>query len=211
MADSSVISVGEPVVTIGSPFDEGGTITAGIVSQLDRFEEVGDEIESSWIANLIQFDAPANFGNSGGPLFNAAGEVIGIIIARVEPELGDGISYAVSANKVRRVAGAIIELGEYDYPWLGVVVSDITPLSAELMGRESVHGVVVDQVNSGSPAEHAGVRGGDIIITIDGFTVTEVAALVSYVGEYTGPGDSVVLTVIRGDTEIELTVILGNR
>jgi S1-C subfamily serine protease len=211
LADSAGVSIGEPVVTIGSPLDEEGTITAGIVSQLDRFEDVGDEAESSWIANLIQFDAPANFGNSGGPLFNADGEVIGIVIARVGPEIGDGIAFAVSANKVRRVADAIIEQGSFAYPWLGVEVSDITPLSAELIGRESVHGALVEQVSPGGPADLAGVRSDDIIIGINNVTITEVADLVSYLGEYGSPGESVVLTIIRDDAEIELAVALSNR
>jgi S1-C subfamily serine protease len=211
LADSASIRIGEPVVAIGSPFDEEGTITAGIVSQLDRYEEIGDETESSWIANLIQFDAPANFGNSGGPLFNSTGEVIGIIIARVGPEIGDGIAYAVSANKVGRVADAIIEQGSFDYPWLGVEVSDITSLLAELLGRESVHGVLVEQITPGGPADIAGVRSDDIIISINGVSTTEVADLVSYLGEYTSPGDSAVLTIIRDDTEIELTATLSSR
>ena len=211
LADSASIRIGEPVVAIGSPFDEEGTITAGIVSQLDRYEEIGDETESSWIANLIQFDAPANFGNSGGPLFNSVGEVIGIIIARVGPEIGDGIAYAVSANKVGRVADAIIEHGSFDYPWLGVEVSDITSLLAELLGRESVHGVLVEQTTPGGPADIAGVRSDDIIISINDVSTTEVADLVSYLGEYASPGDSVTLTIIRDDTEIELTVTLSSR
>jgi 2-alkenal reductase len=211
LADSAAISVGEPVAAIGSPFDEEGTVTAGIVSQLGRYEEVGSEADSSWIANLIQFDAPANFGNSGGPLFNTAGEVIGIIIARIGPEFGDGISFAVSANKVKRVAGAIIEQGFFDYPWLGVQVVDITPQAAELIGRESVHGALVNEVTPGGPASLAGVRGDDIIIAIDGIAVTEIADLVSYLGEYTSPGDSVILTIIRDDTEIEITVTLSSR
>jgi S1-C subfamily serine protease len=211
LADSAVINIGEPVVTIGSPFDEAGTITAGIVSQLDRYESIGDEIESSWIANLIQFDAPANFGNSGGPLFNVDGEVVGIIVARVEPELGDGISYAVSSNKITRVAGAIIESGSFDYPWLGVAVSDITPLMAEMIGRESVNGALVGQIIAGGPADSAGVRSNDIITGINGVSVNSTADLVSYLGEYTSPGDSATLTIIRSDTEIELTVTLSNR
>ena len=211
LADSAGISIGEPAVAIGSPFDEGGTITAGIVSQLGRFEEIGDETESNWIANLIQFDAPANFGNSGGPLFNVAGEVIGIVIARVGPELGDGIAFAVSSNKVRRVADAIIEQGFFNYPWLGVEVSDITPLLAELLDRESVHGALVGQVTVGGPANLAGVRSDDIIITINGVSITEVADLVSYLGEHGSPGDSATLIIIRDDAEIELTATLGNR
>jgi S1-C subfamily serine protease len=211
LADSASISIGEPAVTIGSPFDEGGTITAGIVSQLGRFEEVGDETESNWIANLIQFDAPVNFGNSGGPLFNAAGEVIGIIVARIEPEIGDGIAYAVSANKVRRVADTIIEQGFFDYPWLGVEASDITPLLAEVLGRESVHGALVVQVTPGGPANLAGVLSDDIIIAINSAVITEIADLVSYLGEHGSPGDLVVLTIIRDDVEIELTATLSNR
>ncbi len=211
LADSADISIGEPTVTIGSPFDEEGTITAGIVSQLGRFEEIGDETESSWIANLIQFDAPANFGNSGGPLFNAAGEVIGIVVARIGPEIGDGIAYAVSANKVRRVADAIIERGSFDYPWLGVEVSDITPLLAELIGRESIHGALVSLVTPGGPAKLAGVHDDDIIIAINGVAITGVANLVSYLGEYASPGDSAVLTIIRDNAEIELTATLSNR
>jgi S1-C subfamily serine protease len=210
LADSAVINIGEPVVTIGSPFDEAGTITAGIVSQLNRYESIGDETESSWIANLIQFDAPANFGNSGGPLFNVDGEVVGIIVARVEPELGDGISYAVSSNKVRRVADAIIESGSFDYPWLGVTVSDITPTMAEMIGRASINGALVGQVISGGPAALAGVRSNDIVTAINNVSVNSTADLVSYLGEYTSPGDSATLTIIRNDTEIELTVTLSN-
>jgi len=211
LADSSSIVIGEQAIVIGSPFDEGWTVTAGIISQVGRFEEIGDETESRWIANLLQFDAPANFGNSGGPLFNTAGEVIGIVIARVEPELGDGISYAVSANKVRRVADAIIEHGSFDYPLLGVEVSDITPIMAGALGRETVHGALVGSVVAGGPAGVAGVQVDDIIIAINAVPVTEVADLISYLGEYGTPDDSVVLTIIRNGTEMESTVTLGSR
>ena len=211
LADSSGIRIGEPAFIIGSPFDQEGTVTAGIISQLGRFEEIGDETGSHWVANLLQYDAPTNFGNSGGPLLNAAGEVIGLVIARVGPEIGDGIAYAVSSNKVRRVADAIIEQGSFSYPWLGVEVSDITPIMAETLGRETVHGVVVGSVTSGGPAEGAGVQVDDIIIAINGVPVTEVADLVSYLGEYGSPGDSAVIAIIRDGTEMDLTVTLGTR
>ncbi|UCB42694.1 MAG: trypsin-like peptidase domain-containing protein [Dehalococcoidales bacterium] len=211
LADSSLIRIGEPAITVGSPFNQEGTVTAGIVSQVGRYEEIGDETDSHWVANLLQFDAPANFGNSGGPLFSAAGEVIGLIIARVGPDIGDGIAFAVSANKVRRVADAIIEYGSFNYPWIGVEVSDITPIIAETFGRETVYGAIVDSVTTGGPAEDAGVQDDDIIIAINGVAVTEVADLVSYLGEYGSPDDPVTLTIVRNDTEIELTVTLGTR
>ncbi|HEY32277.1 MAG TPA: PDZ domain-containing protein [Dehalococcoidia bacterium] len=211
LADSSAVKIGEPAITIGSPFDQRGTVTAGIISQVGRFEEIGDEAGSNWIANLLQFDAPANYGNSGCPLFNAAGEVIGLVVARVEPEIGDGISYAVSANKVRRVADAIIEQGSFNYPWLGVEASDFTPILAEMVGRETVDGAFVGFVTPGGPAEDAGIQADDIIIAINSVVVTEVADLVSYLGEHGSPGDSSVVTVVRDDSEIELTVTLGTR
>ena len=92
MADSLDIQIGEAVIAIGSPFDLSGTVTSGIVSQIGRAEIIGDEVDSRLISNLVQFDAPANSGNSGGPLFNIDGDVIGLIIARIGPTSGEGIS-----------------------------------------------------------------------------------------------------------------------
>jgi S1-C subfamily serine protease len=211
IAESDALVVGEPVMTIGSPFDLGGTVTAGIISQVDRFRGIGDEEESSWIANLVQFDAPANFGNSGGPLFNADGLVAGLIIARVEPASGEGVSYAVSSNKVRRVTDAIIEQGSFDYPWMGVEVKDLTPEMAEEAGRDSVHGVLVANVVPGGPAWLAGITAGNIITGIDGSSIDSVAELTSYLGEYTSPNDVIVVEVIRDSTLFELEVTLGSR
>jgi S1-C subfamily serine protease len=211
MADSDAIAVGEPVMTIGSPFDLSGTVTAGIISQVDRFEEIGDEEDSRSIANLIQFDAPANFGNSGGPLFNADGLVVGLIIARVEPTSGEGVSYAVSSNKVRRVADAIIEQGVFDYPRMGMEAGDLTPEMAEEVGRDNVHGVLVAIVVPGGPAWLAGMEVGDIITGINGSSIASMAELTSYLGEYTSPDDVIVVDVVRDGTVVELEVTLGTR
>ncbi len=212
LADSSQLEVGASVVAIGSPFELAGSVTAGIVSQVNRFEEIGDGgSESRWIANLIQFDAAVNVGNSGGPLLNADGEVVGIIIARIGSESGGGISYAVSANKVRRVADAIIAEGVFDYPSLGVLGGDLTPDMAVEIGRDSVHGVVVGSVTSAGPAWRAGFRVDDIIVAIDGTEIRDMAGLTSYLGEYTSPGDSVNIEVERDGVTLELTTELGTR
>jgi S1-C subfamily serine protease len=209
MANSESISIGEAAVTIGSPFDLGGTVTAGIVSQLNRFERIGDDLESRWISNLIQFDASVNFGNSGGPLFNVDGDVIGLIIARVGPTTGEGISYAVSANKVKRVADTIIEQGFFDYPWLGIEAGDITPGAAEELDRETIHGVLIGSVAYDSPAWKAGIQADDIITSINGKTIEGMADLTSYLGEYTSPGESNVVEIERSGVLIQRTVILG--
>ena len=209
MANSESIRIGDAVVAIGSPFDLGGTVTAGIVSQLNRFEMIDNDLESRWISNLIQFDASANFGNSGGPLFNVDGEVIGLIIARVGPTTGEGISYAVSANKAKRVTDTIIKQGFFDYPWLGIEARDITPEAAEELDRETIHGVLIGTVAPDSPAWKAGVQAEDIIISIDGKTIEGMADLTSYLGEYTSPGDSTVVEVERGGILLQLMVIVG--
>ncbi|MEE8353223.1 MAG: trypsin-like peptidase domain-containing protein [Dehalococcoidales bacterium] len=211
MADSSLLEAGASVVAIGSPFNLAGSITSGVISQMGRFQEIGSGDEARWIANLIQFDAAANFGNSGGPLFNADGEVLGIIIARIGPERGEGISYAVSANKVRRVADAIIASGAFAYPSLGIFGGDLTPQLAVEIGRDSVHGVVIGSVTPAGPAGQAGFKADDIIVAIDGTKISDMAGLTSYLGEYTSPGDSVNIELERDGVTLELTTELGTR
>ena len=211
MADSDAIVVGAPAVTVGSPFDLGGTVTAGIISQTDRFEGIGEGEDIRWIANLVQFDAPANFGNSGGPLLDADGLVAGLIIARVGPASGEGVSYAVSANKVRRVADAIIERGVFDYPWLGVEAGDLTPAAVGALGRDNLHGVLVGTVVPGGPAWLAGMQAGDIIIAMNESPITSMADLTSYLGEHASPGDLVTVEIDRVGVLQELEVTIGVR
>lgn len=211
IADSSDLAVGEPVVVTGSPFDLEDSLTSGIVSQVNRFAEIEGSSQSRWIANLIQFDAAVNFGNSGGPLANASGEIIGLVIARISPEEGDGVYYAVSANKFRRVAEAIISAGSFDYPWLGAAIQDLTPQVARDLELETINGVLVSAVAAGSPSETAGVEADDIILAMDGVKMTGVAKLVSYLGEEKSPGDEAIFTILRDTNEIELTLEVGNR
>ncbi len=211
MSDSSDIKVGDPVAAIGSPFDLAGSLNTGIVSQVNRFAEINSNGQTHWVSNLIQFDAAVNFGNSGGPLFNSTGGIIGLVIARVEPDRGDGIYYAVSANKVRRVADSIITQGYFEYPWLGVDISDLTPKQVQAMHLESIDGVMVNRVAADSPAAAAGVQTDDIIIAIDGTGVANVAQLTSYLGEYLTPGEPADFTVIRGAAMIDISLEVGLR
>ena len=211
MADSNNIEIGDPVATIGSPFDLSESLNTGIISQVNRFADIEYDGQTRWVANLLQFDAAVNFGNSGGPLFNSDGDVIGLVIARVGPEEGDGIYYAVSSNKVRRVVDSIITQGYFDYPWLGIDISDLTPQQAQDMGLESISGVLVNRIVAGSPAKAAGVQVDDVIIAIDSIEVGNVAKLTSYLGEYKSPGDPLTLTVIRDTAEIDISLEIGQR
>jgi len=211
IADSSNIKIGDPVAAIGSPFDLADSLNTGIVSQVNRFAEIEYNGQVRWVANLIQFDAAVNYGNSGGPLFNADESVIGLVIARVGPGEGEGIYYAVSANKMKRVAESIIAQGHFDYPWLGVHISDLKPQQVQDTGLESINGVLVNQTVPGGPASLAGVQVDDIIIAIDDAEVRDVAMLTSYLGEATSPGQAATLTVIRKATTMDIPLEIGLR
>ncbi len=211
MSDSSKIKVGNPVATIGSPFDLAESLSTGIISQMDRFADIEYDGQTRWVANLIQFDAAVNFGNSGGPLFDSDGSVIGLVIARVGPEEGDGIYYAVSSNKVRRVADSIIAQGYFDYPWLGIGISDLTPQQVQDIGLESIKGVLVTLIVPDSPAKVAGVQVDDVIIAIDSTEAGNVAEFTSYLGEYKSPGESATLTVVRDTVTIDISLEIGLR
>ena len=212
-ADTSQLKIGDAVVAIGSPVESDSaeelrdTLTAGIVSQLNRFVQ----IDGSSIPNLIQFDAPVNPGNSGGPLFNADGEIIGIVIARISPSEGDGISFAVSANKAQRVAAEILENGSFDIPWLGVAIEDLTPFDVEDLELDNIHGVFVLGVFTGSPAEAAGISAGDIILSVSDAVMRNKADLTSYLAGNHSPGDIVTVTILRNGETIEISVELESR
>lgn len=211
LADSATVRIGEPVVTIGNPFELTETLTSGIVSQVNRFVEIEADSETRWVANLVQFDAAANFGNSGGPLLNSEGEVIGMVIARVNPDEGDGIYHAVSSNKIRRVTASLIDQGSFDYPWLGVEITNLTPQTTQERELETTNGVLVKRVFTDSPAKTAGIKDDDIIVAIDGMAVRDVADLTSYLGEHKSPDEETTLELIRDTTKMELAVKLGKR
>lgn len=211
LADSTSVRIGEPVATIGNPFDLTETLTTGIVSQTDRYAEIDYDSQTRWVANLIQFDAAVNFGNSGCPLVNAEGEVIGMVIARIEPDEGDGIYYAVSSNKIKRVATSLIAQGSFDYPWLGVGIANLTPQMVQTRNLATANGVLVEKVLTETPAEAAGIKVDDIIMAIDEVVIRDVTALTCYLGEHKNPGETATLTLIRDATKLELSLEIGKR
>jgi S1-C subfamily serine protease len=211
IVDSSKVQVGDPVAAIGNPFDLNETLTTGIVSGLNRFGRIEYDTQSRWIANLIQFDAAVNFGNSGGMLVNSRGAIIGLVIARVNPDEGDGVNWAVSSNKMKKVAAALIANGNDDYPWLGVEITDLSARTVLNRGLQSASGVLIERPGTGSPAETAGLKAGDVIIAVDGAAVKDVGEFTSYLGENKSPGDKLRLTMVRGSSQIEVTVDIGKR
>ncbi len=211
LADSAKVKIGEPVAAIGNPFDLEETITTGIVSQVNRQAEIEYNAQTRWVSNLIQFDAAVNYGNSGCPLLNSAGEVIGLVIARIEPGEGDGIYYAVSSNKVQRVVTSLITEGSFDYPWLGIGIANLTPQTMQTLALDTTNGVLVEGVLTEGPAATAGIQVDDIIIAIDGFMVRNTADLTSYLGEYVSPGETVTITLIRNSTRLDLSLEVGKR
>jgi 2-alkenal reductase len=236
MGDSDQIKVGQAVVAIGNPFELEGTMTTGIVSGLGRtlqsLHASPDGSSNFSAGDIIQTDAAINPGNSGGPLLNLNGEVIGINQAiRSTSFAGDGsavnsgVGFAISINMVKRVIPFLIRDGKYDYPYLGIYSRDgLSLLELETIGLSRSTGVYVTEVVSGGPADLAGIRGGtrdtqilnlpaggDLIIGIDGRPVRNYNDLIGYLTKTKSPGETVVLTVLREDEELELSLVLDKR
>ena len=196
LADSDEVEVGDPVVAIGSPFGLEGTVTSGIVSALGRTIRSPADFG---IDGVIQTDAAINSGNSGGPLLDSTGSVIGINTQIQSTSGGNvGIGYAVPSNTVREVADELIADGEVEHAYLGVTMS------------EADGGVRVEEVRDGSPAEDAGLRVGDLVTSADGQSLTGPDDLRRIVGER-DPGDKLQLEVTRDGNQEEVTATLAER
>ncbi|PDM26335.1 trypsin [Candidatus Bathyarchaeota archaeon B24-2] len=224
LGNSSKLVVGEPVYAVGNPFGLSCSITEGIVSQLGRqLKTKGGYL----IVDVIQTDAAINPGNSGGPLLNRFGEVVGVNTA-IYSYTGtfSGVGFAIPSNLVRKVVPSLIEKGYYEHPWIGVAGLDVTPEIAKLMGLKEPKGFLVTSVMKGSPAEEAGLRGGnqvvviegeevviggDVIIGIDGREVRGINDILVYIERYKNVGDNVTLTIIREGGETEVPLTLGAR
>jgi putative serine protease PepD len=197
LADSDDVEVGDPVVAIGSPFGLAGTVTAGIVSALDR--TISSPAEGFGIDGVIQTDAAINSGNSGGPLLDRQARVIGINTQIQSTSGGNvGIGYAVPSNTVRDVADELIRNGEVEHAFLGVTMS------------ETDEGVRVEDVREGSPADDAGLRVGDVITSAGGQSVESPDDLRAIV-DANEPGDELELEVTRDGEEQTVTATLGER
>ena len=160
--DSDKARIGDWVIAIGNPFGFGGTVTSGIISARNR------SIGLSRYEDFIQTDASINQGNSGGPLFNMDGDVIGINTAILGPSGSIGIGFAIPSNNARRVINQLIEFGETKRGWLGVRIQDVTKEIAEVEKLDKPRGALVASVADGSPSEDAGIKAGDIILEFDG-------------------------------------------
>ncbi|MBW4710238.1 Do family serine endopeptidase [Roseobacter sp. YSTF-M11] len=202
-ADSDLARVGDWVVAMGNPLGQGFSVSAGIVSARNR-------ALSGTYDDYIQTDAAINRGNSGGPLFNMDGEVIGVNTAILSPNGGSiGIGFSMASNVVTRVVDQLKEFGETRRGWLGVRIQDVTEDVAEAMGLASASGALVTDVPEG-PAKEAGMEAGDVIISFAGKDVSDTRSLVRTVGN-SPVGETVRVVVMREGTSMTLKVTLGRR
>ena len=197
LANSSAVEVGDGVVAIGSPFGLSETVTAGIVSALNR--QI-DSPNGFTIPGAIQTDAAINHGNSGGPLLDLSGKVVGVN-AQIESDSGDnaGVGFAIPSNTVKTVVAQIVSGGQVEHAYLGVSIGDAAGA-----------GALVEQVQSGSPAAKAGLAKGDVVTAVDGHSVADAAALTAAVGGH-APGDHVTVSYTRNGSAHTLSVTLGTR
>jgi putative serine protease PepD len=192
------VQVGQDVAAIGSPFGLPETLTSGIVSAVNRTITAPNNYS---ISGAIQTDAPINHGNSGGPLLNASGQVIGVN-AQIESDSGgnDGVGFAIPSDAVKSVATTLIAGGKVQHAYLGVSIGN--PTSGE--------GAEVSSVKSGSPAQDAGLKAGDVITAMDGQSVASADDLTAKINAHS-PGDKVTFTVTRNGSTQKLDVTLGTR
>jgi len=224
ITSSSTLSVGDPVLAIGTPYGLAGTVTSGIVSALGR--TITESTTGGYvIADCIQTTTPINPGNSGGPLLNYEGEVIGITTAIVTSS--QGLGFAIPSNTILREIQSLITNGSYSsHPSLGAYGTDMTFGIAQAMKTNVTYGWLITQVTSGGPADKAGLRGGttlaqiagnlvtiggDIVIAINGTRITNMDDLSTYLEEYTLPGQSISVTLVRNDETLALSVRLDPR
>jgi S1-C subfamily serine protease len=217
---SADLVVGDPVIAIGNPFGLERTATTGIVSALKRIITAPNGFE---IQNVIQTDAAINTGNSGGPLLDRDGRVLGIN-SQIATESGgsNGIGFAVPIDTIRPVADAIIARGRAEHAWLGVTGRSVTPAIARALGIGDVRGVAVIEVDERGPARAAGLRaattprdadvprGGDLIVAVDGRAVEDMAD-VSRAVSSRAVGETLPLTVLRDGRRVDLRIALSDR
>ena len=227
LGDSDALRVGDPVLAIGNPFNLESTLTQGIVSATGRTYSTGANTRP--IRNMIQTDAAVNPGNSGGPLLNSQGQVIGINTLLENPT-GDnvnvGIAFAVAINTAKQSVSQMESGQTVSHPWLGIAGVDITPAVAKEASIDAQKGVYVTLVSAGGPASKAGLKGaftsqnqatssstvrpgGDAILAVDGKDVSTLEQLAGYLDENKKPGDNVELTVVRNGNQMSVEVQLA--
>ncbi len=204
LSDSDELSAGEPAIAIGNPLglEFQQTVTLGVVSAPERSVNIqGQQF------TFVQTDAAINEGNSGGALVNIDGKVIGINTAKITLPGVEGMGFAIPSNTVQEITSELIQEGRVIRPWMGVYISNFTPLDAERMNIDLDYGVLVEDLVSGGPAQQAGMEVQDVIIRMDGERIEDVAALQQKLLEMEA-GQEIEVTVNRAGEEIALTLIL---
>ena len=200
--DSDKARIGDWVIAIGNPFGLGGTVTSGIISARNR------DIGMSRYEDFIQTDASINVGNSGGPLFDMNGEVIGINTAILGQAGSIGIGFAIPSNSAKKVIEQLIEFGETKRGWLGVRIQVVTKEIADVEKLDKPRGALVASVAEGSPSDKAGIKAGDIILEFNGVLINEMKELPKIVAQ-TDVGKTVEVKVWRNGKEISKKIKLG--
>jgi S1-C subfamily serine protease len=225
LGDSSRVRVGEPVAAIGSPFGNENSLAVGVVSAVHR--SIRSLTSSYNLTDAIQTDAPINHGNSGGPLFDARGRVIGIN-AQIRSDSGnaEGVGFAVPINSARRSMAQLIATGRVAYAYVGITTEDLTPSLARRFKYPALHGAVIDTVRPGTAGDRAGLRGGsrevnvngstfttggDLIVGIAGRSVRTAEDLVRVVTQQLHPGQTAMFTLFREGRRLRLPVKLDER
>ena len=224
LGNSSALEVGDQVIAIGNPFGLDDTMTTGIVSQKGRL--LPDTTLGFSIPDVIQTDALIDPGNSGGPLLNMQGQVIGINTAAIISDKGSfsGIGLAISSNTAKRIVPILIDKGNYTHPYLGLTGATLTSdLAGSVSGLEpNFQGILVDSIVRGGAVDKAGLHGsttdqfgkkhgGDIISAVDGLQTKRVEDLISYVEGHKSVGDKIVLSVYRNGQTLNLQAVLQQR
>ena len=227
LGDSDLVGTGDPVLALGNPFGLEGTLTQGIVSATGRTFASGDNTRP--IRRMIQTDAPVNPGNSGGPLLDCQGKVIGVNTALENPtgeNVNVGIAFAVPINSAKRFLTEMLAGKTVGHPWLGIAGQDITPALARDINLSEQSGVYVTLVSPNSPAQQAGLRGafrsegeaqrssslpsaGDIIVAADGRAISSVDELADYLDAQKKVGDTVEIDVIRQGEKLTIEATLA--
>jgi serine protease Do len=200
--DSDKARIGDWVIAIGNPFGLGGTVTSGIISARNR------SIGLSRYEDYIQTDASINSGNSGGPLFDMNGDVIGINTAILGRNGSIGIGFSIPANSAKIVIDQLIEFGETKRGWLGVRIQDVTEEIAEVEKLDEPRGALVASVAENSPSEKAGIKAGDIILEFNGVKINQMKELPAIVAK-TKVGKNVKVKIWRNQRELTKNVLLG--
>jgi 2-alkenal reductase len=225
LGDSKRVVVGEPVAAIGSPFGNESSLSVGVVSATNR--SISSLTSVYNVVDAIQTDAPINRGNSGGPLFDARGRVVGVN-AQIRSESGnnEGVGFAIPINAAKRSLEQLVADGEVSYAYVGVKTTDLTPLAAAHFKIGAPRGALVTDVAPNSPAGRAGLRGGnrqaefnglslslggDVIVAINGVPVSGADDVVRYVTDEIDPGQVAVFTLVRDGERRRVAVRMGER